>query len=76
MPNALLVERTAQLERFHRSLGRFQREPIPTLVMGEGQVLPLDPSGLGLRRLGFVEKPLPEAELLQALLALMQPQPA
>ncbi len=76
MPDALLVERTAQLERFHRSLGKFQREPIPTLVMGEGQVLPLDPSGLGLRRLGFVEKPLPEAELLQALLALMQPQPA
>jgi PAS domain-containing protein len=72
-PDALLVERTAQLERFHGALRKFQREPIPTLVMGEGQVLPLDPSGLGLRRLGFVEKPLPEVELLHALLALMRP---
>lgn len=72
-PDALLVERTAQLERFHGALRKFQREPIPTLVMGEGQVLPLDPSGLGLRRLGFVEKPLPGGELLQALLALMRP---
>lgn len=75
-PDALLVERTTQLERFHGALRKFQREPIPTLVMGEGQVLPLDPSGLGLRRLGFVEKPLPEAELLHALLALMRPRSA
>ena len=74
VPDALLVERTAQLERFHGALRKFQREPIPTLVMGEGQVLPLDPAGLGLKRLGFVEKPLPEAELLHALLALLRPE--
>lgn len=75
-PDALLLERTPQLERFHHALRKFQREPIPTLVMGEGQVLPLDPASLGLKRLGFVEKPLPEAELLHGLLALLGPHPA
>lgn len=76
IPDALLLERTGQLERFHGALRKFQREPIPTLVMGDGQVLPLAPSALGLRRLGFVEKPLPEAELLHALLALLRTRPA
>jgi hypothetical protein len=74
-PDALVLERTSQLDRFQRALRRFQREPIPTLVMGEGQALPLSPSSLGLKRLGFVEKPLPGQEFIHALLALLRPQP-
>ena len=75
LPDALVLERTTQLDRFQRALRRFQREPIPTLVMGEGQALSLSPSSLGLKRLGFVEKPLPGQEFVHALLALLRPQP-
>ena len=70
--DVLVLERTPQLDRFQKALRRFQREPIPTLVVGDGQALPLNPSSLGLRRLGFVEKPLPGREFIHALLALVQ----
>ena len=75
LPEALVLERTPQLERFQGALRKFEREPLPTLVMGEGQTLPLSPASLGLSRLGFVEKPFPGDEFIQALLALLRPQP-
>jgi PAS domain-containing protein len=70
-PDALVLERTPRLERFQRALRAFQKDPLPTLVLGMGQPLPINPASLGLRRLGFLEKPFrPEAflESLQALL--------
>jgi hypothetical protein len=73
LPNALVLERTPQLDRFQKALRTFQREPIPTLVMGTGQLLPVSPAQLGLRRLGFMEKPFPSGEFAQALLALLLP---
>jgi len=76
LPDALVLERTPQLDRFQKALRTFQREPLPTLIMGEGQALPLSPSELGLRRLGFVEKPMPGREFIHALLALIRPQGA
>ncbi len=75
-PDALVLERTPQLDRFQKALRAFQREPIPTLVMGSGHTLPVNPFQLGLRRLGFIEKPFPGPEFAQALLALLQPSEA
>ena len=72
-PDALVVERNPQLDRFQKALRTFQREPLPTLVMGSGHTLPVNPSQLGLRRLGFIEKPFPGPEFAQALLALLHP---
>ncbi|GLH72239.1 hypothetical protein GETHLI_07410 [Geothrix limicola] len=70
-PDVLVLERTPRLERFHRSLRAFQKEPIPTLVLGMGHPLPINPSALGLRRLGFLEKPFRAEAFLEALLALL-----
>jgi PAS domain-containing protein len=75
-PDALVLERTPQLDRFQKALRTFQREPIPTLVMGSGHTLPVNPSQLGLRRLGFIEKPFSGPEFAQALLALLHPSEA
>ena len=70
-PDVLVLERTPRLERFHRSLRAFQKDPIPTLVMGMGHPLPLNPSALGLRRLGFIDKPFHAAIFMESLLALL-----
>jgi len=69
--DALVLERTPRLERFHRALRTFQKEPIPTLVLGMGQPLPVNPASLGLRRLGFLEKPFRSEAFLESLLALL-----
>ncbi len=70
-PDVLVLERTPRLERFHRSLRAFQKDPIPTVVMGMGHPLPINPSALGLGRLGFIDKPFHAATFLEALLALL-----
>lgn len=70
-PDVLVLERTARLERFHRSLRAFQKDPIPTVVMGMGHPLPINPSALGLRRLGFIDKPFHAATFLESVLALL-----
>jgi len=72
-PDVLVLERTTQLERFHRSMRSFQKDPVPTLVMGLGHPLPLNPSSLGLSRLGFLEKPFRPEAFLEAVLALLSP---
>ncbi len=71
-PDVLVLERTSRLERFQRSLRAFQKEPIPTLVMGMGQPLPINPGALGLRRLGFLEKPFRAGPFFETLLALLR----
>jgi hypothetical protein len=74
-PDVLVLERTPRLERFHRSLRAFQKEPIPTLVVGMGNPLPMNPGALGLRRLGFIEKPFRIGIFLESVMALLhQPQ--
>ncbi len=73
LPEVLVLERSPQLDRFQKALRTFQREPIPTLILGAGQPLPVNPSQLGLRRLGFLEKPFPGHEFARALLALLRP---
>ncbi len=70
-PDALVLERSPKLERFAKSLSGFQREPIPTLVMGNGQAQPVSPLRLGLSKLGFIEKPFPSQEFVQSVLALL-----
>jgi len=71
-PDVLVLERTPKLERFHRSLRAFQKEPIPTLVIGMGQPLPMDPASLGLRRIAFLEKPFESIAFAQSVLALLR----
>ena len=73
IPDLLVLERSTQLMRFHRSLRSFQRDPLPTLVLGNGEALPVNPGSLGLRRLGFLDKPFPSQEFVQSLLALLAP---
>jgi len=69
-PDALVLERTPLLERFHRSLRAFQKESVPTLVVGLGQPVPVSPMALGLRRLGFLEKPFRPVDFLESVQAL------
>jgi PAS domain-containing protein len=71
LPDLLILERTPRLERFQGSIRRFQRDAIPTLVMGTGQALPVSPASLGLSRVGFIEKPFPTQEFLQSALAIL-----
>ena len=71
-PDVLVLERTPKLERYHRALRAFQKEPIPTLVIGMGQPLPMDPQSLGLRRVGFLEKPFKSAAFAQSVMALLR----
>ncbi|MDP1830666.1 MAG: PAS domain-containing protein [Geothrix sp.] len=72
LPDLLVLERTASLDRFQRALRLFQKEAIPTLVLGMGQPLPVSPGALGLRRLGFLEKPFRAASFLESALALLR----
>lgn len=71
-PDALILERTPKLERFHRALRAFQKHPIPSLVIGMGQPLPMDPGSLGLRRIAFLEKPFESAAFAKSVLALLR----
>lgn len=71
-PDVLVLERTPRLERFQRALRSFQKDPIPTLVLGMGQPLPMNPGALGLRRLGFLEKPFRAEAFLESVLALLR----
>lgn len=71
LPDLLVLERTPRLERFQASLRKLQRAPLPTLVMGTGQALPVSPASLGLSRVGFIEKPFPVQEFLQSALAVL-----
>ncbi len=73
IPDLLVLERSPQLMRFQRALRSFHREPLPTLVLGSGETLPVNPGSLGLRRLGFLDKPFPSQEFVQSLLALLAP---
>ncbi|WP_243301226.1 PAS domain-containing protein [Geothrix oryzisoli] len=70
--DALVLERTPKLERFHRALRAFQKEPVPTLVIGLGQSLPVDAGFLGLRRISFLEKPFGSAAFARSVLALLR----
>lgn len=70
-PAALVLERSRSLERYQRALRTFQKEPIPSLVMGMGQPLPINPADMGLRRLGFIEKPFTPTLFTESLLALL-----
>lgn len=71
-PHILVLERTPKLERFQRAMRGFQREPIPTLVVGDGNAVPVSPLGLGLTRIGFLQKPFSGQEFIQSILALLQ----
>ena len=71
LPDLLVLERTPRLERFQGAIRRFQRKPIPTLVLGTGQTLPVSPASLGLSQVGFIEKPFPTQEFLQSVLAIL-----
>lgn len=71
-PHLLVLERTPKVERFQRAMRGFQREPIPTLVLGDGNAVPISPLGLGLTRIGFLQKPFSGQEFIQSMLALLQ----
>jgi PAS domain-containing protein len=72
LPDLLVLERTDHLDRFQRALRTFQKEAIPTLVVGMGKPLPVSPGALGLRRLGFLEKPFHAASFLDSALTLLR----
>lgn len=72
-PSLLVLERQPQLERFQSALRKLSREPLPALVLGSGQALPLDPSAFGIHEVGFLDKPFPSQDFIQSLLALLQP---
>jgi hypothetical protein len=71
-PSLLVLERQPQLERFQSALRKLSRNPLPALVLGSGQALPLDPSAFGIHQVGFLDKPFPSQDFIQSLLALLQ----
>lgn len=72
LPDLLVLERTPRLERFQRALRGFQKEAIPTLVLGMGLPMPVSPGSLGLRRLGFLEKPFRAPSFLESAMSLLR----
>lgn len=74
-PTLLVLERQSQLERFQSALRKLSRDPLPALVLGSGQALPLDPAAFGIHQVGFLDKPFPSQDFVQSLLALLQPAP-
>ncbi len=68
----LVLERTDQLGRFQKRMRSFQRDAIPTLVVADAQGSPVPPLGLGLTRVGFLQKPFTAQEFVQSLLALLR----
>ncbi len=75
-PSLLVLERHPQLERFQGPLRKLSRGPVPTLVLGSGQTLPLDPFAFGIHQVGFLDKPFSSQDFVQSLLALRQTAPA
>ena len=71
-PSLLIMERQPQLDRFQGALRRLSREPIPALVLGSGQALPLDPAAFGIHQVGFLDKPFASQDFVQSLLALLR----
>jgi len=71
-PSLLVLERQPQLERFQTALRKLSREPLPALILGSGQALPLDPAAFGIHQVGFLDKPFPSQDFIQSLLALLQ----
>lgn len=74
-PALLVLERQPQLERFQSALRKLSRNPLPALVLGSGQALPLDPAAFGIHQVGFLDKPFPGQDFIQSLLALLRPDP-
>lgn len=70
MPNLAVLERTPRLDRFHTSLRRISGELLPTLVLGNGDLIPVHSLSTGVHLVGFLEKPFFSAEFIQSLLAL------
>jgi hypothetical protein len=68
----LVLERQPQLERFQTALRKLSRNPLPALILGSGQALPLDPAAFGIHQVGFLDKPFPSQDFIQSLLALLQ----
>jgi DNA-binding response OmpR family regulator len=71
LPDVAVLERTPRLDRFHRALRRMRVEAVPTLVLGNGDLIPASSLGTGLPRVGFLEKPFFGEEFVQGLLALL-----
>jgi PAS domain-containing protein len=71
LPDVAVLERTPRLDRFHRALRRMRVEAVPTLVLGNGDLIPASSLGTGLPRVGFLEKPFFGQEFVQGLLALL-----
>jgi CheY-like chemotaxis protein len=76
VPDVLVLEREPRLDRFQKGLRKLDRSAIPTLILGSGQALPLDPAAFGMQQVGFLDKPFPSQDFLQSLLALSEPSPA
>lgn len=72
-PSLLVLERQPQLERFQTALRKLSREPLPALILGSGQALPLDPAAFGIHQVGFLDKPFSSEDFIQSLLALTAP---
>lgn len=71
LPDLVVVERTASLDRFHAGLHRLDKAWVPALVLGNGEPIPVDSLASGLHRVGFLEKPFLASEFIQSLLALV-----
>ena len=71
-PSLLVLERQAQLERFQSALRALSRKPLPSLVLGSGQVLSLDPAAFGIHQVGFLDKPFASQDFIQSVLALLR----
>ncbi len=70
-PDLAVMERTASLDRFHAGLRRLGKDVVPTLVLGNGELIPVHSLATGVHRVGFLEKPFFAAEFIQSLLALV-----
>jgi PAS domain-containing protein len=70
LPDLAVLERTGRLDRFHTSLRRISKEVLPTLVLGNGDLIPVHSLTTGVHLVGFLEKPFFAAEFVQSLLAL------
>ena len=70
LPDLAVLERTSRLDRFHARLRRISKEVLPTLVLGNGDLVPIHSLATGVRLVGFLEKPFFSADFIQSLLAL------
>ena len=70
LPDLAVLERTSRLDRFHARLRRISKEILPTLVLGNGDLVPIHSLATGVQLVGFLEKPFFSSEFIQSLLAL------